>query len=73
MKYYRRICLLHYHYFKDHQKIITKIMINLSKQKALDGELKAIQQNIFTRKMNANATIFFILEEIKSPFDINIK
>ena len=65
-KYCARGCLLDYQYFKDHYKIIITI-IDLSKQKALDDELKATQKNIFSRKLNANATIFFILEEIKNP------
>ena len=70
-KYYARGCLLDYHCFKDHYKV--KITIDLSKQKTLHDQLKAVQQNIFTGKLNTNAAIFFILEEVKNSFDIKIK
>ena len=43
--------------------------INLSKQEALDTDPKAIQQINLTgnleRERNANATLFFIIEEAK--------
>ena len=54
--------LLDYHYFKDHYK---EIIIDLSKQPALNANANAIQQINLTGNLNANATIFLILEEIK--------
>ena len=43
------------------------IAIDLSKQQALDVDLKAIQQIKFTRNLssNTNRLIFFIIEEAK--------
>ena len=43
------------------------IAIDLSKQQALDVDLKAIQQIKFTRNLssNTNRLIFFIIEEVK--------
>ena len=40
---------------------------DLSKQKALDADMKAIQQIKFTRNSDlaASATMFFIIEEVK--------
>ena len=35
---------------------------DLSKQKTLDADLRAIQQVIFTGKTNANIVIYYILE-----------
>ena len=57
-------CSLGYSYFKDHYKMIA---INLSKQKVLDADPRAIQQINFTANLDrrGNATIFFINEEAK--------
>ena len=43
------------------------IAIDLSKQQALDGDLRAIQQINFTANpnRNGNTTVFFIIEEPK--------
>ena len=60
-----------YNYFKDYYKVIA---IDLSKQLALDAKQKAIKQINFTRNLirgrnvdgqiiNANATMFFIIEK----------
>ena len=38
---------------------------DLSKQKALDGDPREIQQIIFTGKVNVNATIYYSLEQSK--------
>ena len=45
-------CLLDYSYFKDYCKTI---MIDLSKQQALDADQKAIQQTIFTGNLEQDA------------------
>ena len=44
------------------------IAIDLSKQQALDDDLKAVQQINFTEKLSGNNNrliIFFIIEEVK--------
>ena len=57
-------CLLDYSYFKDHYKMIA---IGLSKQQALDADLRAIQQINFTANLDTDdgATMFFIVKEAK--------
>ena len=55
--------LLDYVYFKDDFRLITA---DLSKQKALDADPKAIQQIIFTGQVDDEAlTVFYILEQSK--------
>ena len=56
--------LLYHLYVNDHYKMIV---INLSKQQALDPFPKAIQQIDFTGNLNRdrNATMVFIIEEAK--------
>ena len=39
--------------------------IDLSKQQAVDSDPKAIQQVNFTGNLEQQATIFFIIEEVK--------
>ena len=41
------------------------IAIDLSKQQPLDADPKAIQQINFTRNLEKQATIFFLIEEAK--------
>ena len=57
-------CLLDYTYFKDYYKMIV---VNLSKQQALDVDPKSIQQINFTANLDraGNTRIFFIFEEAK--------
>ena len=57
-------CLLDYSYFKDHYQMIV---IDLSKQQALDPDPRAIQQINFTANLDTarNTTTFFIIEETK--------
>ena len=50
--------------------------IDLSKQEALNADLKAIQQINFTGKIENQSTIFFIIEEDKKSlrfFTMNCK
>ena len=56
-------CLLDYIYFKNYYKMIA---VDLSKQQALDADLKAIQQINFTANLDraGNTRIYFILEEV---------
>ena len=50
-------------YFKNDFRLITA---DLSKQKALDADPKAIQQIIFTGQVDDEAlTVFYILEQSK--------
>ena len=57
-------CLLDYIYFRDYYKMIV---IDLSKQQALNFDPKAIQQINFTANLDraGNTRIYFILEEVK--------
>ena len=57
-------CQLDYPYFKENYKIIE---IDLSKQKALHVDLRAIQQINFTANLDrvGNATMLFIIEEVE--------
>ena len=57
-------CLLDYPYFKKNYKMIS---IDLSKQKALDADPRAIQQINFTANLDraVNRTMCFIIEEAK--------
>ena len=57
-------CLLDYPYFIETCKMIA---VDLSKQKALDFDPKAIQQINFTENLDraGNTRVYFILEEVK--------
>ena len=57
-------CLLDYPYFKDYYKMIA---IDVSKQKTLDADLRAIQQINFTANLDrtGNTTTFILIEEAK--------
>ena len=57
-------CLLDYPYFIETYKLIA---VDLSKQKALDFDPKAIQQINFTRNLDraGNTRVYFILKEVK--------
>ena len=61
---YTTACLLDYPYFKDYYKMIA---IDVSKQKALDADLRAIQQINFTANLDrtGNTTTFILIEEAK--------
>ena len=55
-------CLLDYKYLKDFYKLVA---IDLSKQKELDADPRAIQQIEFYGKLSANAFVLFVLEKSK--------
>ena len=59
---YTTSCLLDYPYFIDTYRMIG---VDLSKQKVLDADLKAIQQINFTANIDrdGNTRVYFILEE----------
>ena len=51
-----------YNYVKEHYKMVA---IDLSKQKGLNSDPKAIQQINFTGNLENQTTIFFIFDEAK--------
>ena len=59
-------CLLDYAYFKDNYRLIT---VDLSKQKALDADPRAIQQIVFQGVVggenNTKIRLYTILEKSK--------
>ena len=60
-------CLLDYSYFENNYRLIAA---DLSKQKALDADSRAIQQIIFTGRIKATVSntgiiIFYVLEKSK--------
>ena len=55
-------CLLDYHYFKDHYNLIA---IDLSKQKELDADSRAIQQIEFYGMLKSNSQLCTVLEKSK--------
>ena len=57
-------CLLDYIYFNKYYKMIA---VDLSKQKVVDADPKAIQQINFTANLDraGNTRFYFILEEAK--------
>ena len=54
--------LLGFAYFKKNYRLIA---VDLSKQKALDADSRAIQQITFTGKSSADAIIYYTLEKSK--------
>ena len=54
--------MLYFAYFKKNYKIIAA---DLSKQKALDADSKAIQEIIFTGHTDAQIRVYYILEQSK--------
>ena len=55
-------CLLDYQYFKDHYNLIA---VDLSKQKELDADSRAIQQIEFYGMLKTNSQVCTILEKSK--------
>ena len=55
-------CLLNYQYFKDH---CQSIAVDLSKQKELDPDIRAIQQIGFYGKLGTNSQVCKVLEKSK--------
>ena len=54
--------MLDFAYFEKTYRLIAA---DLSKEKALDADPKAIQQIIFTGKASANVLIYYILKKSK--------
>ena len=64
---YKTGCLLDFTYFEKNYRLIA---VDLSKQKTLDADSRAIQQIIFTGKIkatdpNTRVIIYYILEQSK--------
>ena len=54
--------LLDYNYFKKHYKLVT---VDLSKQKELNADPRAVQQIEFKYMLETNSTIYWVLEKSK--------
>ena len=54
--------LLDFDYFKKHYKLVA---VDLSKQKELDADLRAIQQIEFKYMLGTNSTIYWVLKKSK--------
>ena len=54
--------LLDFNYFKKHYKLVA---VDLSKQKELDADPRAIQQIEFKYVLETNSTIYWVLEKSK--------
>ena len=54
--------LLDYDYFKKNYRLVA---VDLSKQKELDGDPRAIQQIEFKYMLETNSTIYWVLEKSK--------
>ena len=54
--------LLDYDYFKKHYKLVA---VDLSKQKELDADPRAIQQIDFKYMLETDSTIYWVLEKSK--------
>ena len=58
-------CLLDFANFQKKKKKYRLIAADLSKQKALDADSRAVQQIIVTGKVDAAAVIYYIYEKSK--------
>ena len=61
-KNYTTGSLLDYNYFKKHYKLVN---VDLSKQKELGADPRAIQQIEFKYMVGTNSTIYWVLEKSK--------
>ena len=59
---YTTTSLLDYNYFNKHYKLVA---VDLSKQKELDADPRAIQQIEFTYMLRTNSTIYWVIEKSK--------
>ena len=59
---YTRGSLLDFNYFKKHYKLVA---VNLSKQKELDADPRAIQQIEFKYMIGTSSIIYWVLEKSK--------
>ena len=54
--------LLDFNYFDKHYKLVA---VDLSKQKELDADLRAIQQTELKYMLGTNSTIYWVLQKSK--------
>ena len=54
--------ILHFNYFDKHYKLVA---VDLSKQKELDADPRAIQQIEFKYMLGTNSPIYWVLEKSK--------
>ena len=54
--------LIDFNYFNNHYKLVA---VDLSKQKELDADPRAIQQIEFKYMLGTNSTIYWVLEKSK--------
>ena len=59
---YTTVCLLDYQYFKDYYQLIA---VDLSNQKELDADPRAIQEIEFYGKLETNSQVCTVLEKSK--------
>ena len=59
---YTTVCLLYYQYFKDHYNLTA---VDLSKQKELDADSRAIQQIELYGMLQTKSQVFTVLENQK--------
>ena len=59
---YTKGSLLDFNYFNEHYKLLP---VDLSKQKELDADPRAIQQIEFKYMLETNSTIYWVLEKSK--------
>ena len=64
-KDYTTACLLDYQYLKDYYQLIA---VDLSKQKELDADSRAIQQIEFYGMLKTNSQVCTVLEKSKKRF-----
>ena len=57
---YTTDCLLNFAYFEKNYRLIA---VDLSKQKVLDADSRAIQKIIVTGKASANVMVYYILDQ----------
>ena len=60
--------LLDYNYFNKHYKLVA---VDLSKQKELDADPRAMQQVEFKYMLETNSTIYWVLERSKETIERN--
>ena len=54
--------LLDFNYFDKHYKLVA---VDLSKQKELDADPRAVQQTVFKYMLGTNSTIYWVLKKSK--------
>ena len=61
-------CLLNYKYFKKHHQLVA---VDLSKQKELDADPKAVQQIEFYGKLHTNSQVCTVLQSVVRTYSLS--